>query len=176
MPSGFLVVLPPIQSPSTGRSYAGVDRLPYYPPEIPGEAELIDKYVFGEIKNFDSNLIDSFERAKELQISLSEKGRDFEVIYCRHLNSSLPKHLLTAVTAKSLGYDVAGIKGDYWSIVNNFSSRNWAVSYKERLNTNGLFPQHSDAESYLREYQKHGDVDWNSDFDIVEVFQIQPKV
>lgn len=172
MSSGFLVVLKPKLSPSSGKLYAGVYRVPYYPTEIPGEEAAMDEYVFGDFKDLDTNLIPSLQAAIRLCRELSLGGRQFEIIYCRDPMLPLPSCLIKNASIDHLGYDVAGIDGDYWSIVYDFSKNNWSLSHKSKLNKNGLFYNKHDAQMYLDAYIKNCDYYWDSNQCVIEIIRI----
>ena len=174
MPSGFLVVVADARNRATGGPYAGVCRVPYYPPDDVREERAMDEYVFGDFKDDDTNLIPSLEAAVKLCGMLRSGGRQFEIIYCRDAEQPVPLSQMGIGSVQSLGYDVAGIRWNYWSIVEDFSIGDWAIPYHKRLNPNGLFGEKSDAEAYLRDYRAHRDHDWDSGFNIVEVLRITP--
>ncbi len=170
MTSGFLVVLEPRPSPNTGKLYAGVDRVPTYPSEIPGEERAMDAYLFGGLKDDSTNLIPSLRKAVRLCKMLRRGGRRFEIIHVQsaiHSVAGCPPE----IEGEHLGYDVAGVSGDCWSIVLDFPVSDWALPYRERLNQYGLFVEGADARSYLEDYRAHNEPDADSPFDVVEVMR-----
>ena len=173
-PTGFLVVLPePEFRGEVGRSinprYSGVDRVPTYPSKYREESTAIDEYVFGDFKDMESNVIPSLPKALDLLKMFSASPRTFEVIFCCDGPDAESLQRLNKDKIVHLGYDVAVVTGDGWSIVDDFSGSEWAAHFAERLNQNGLFAARSDAESYLREYRRHSEPDHDMDFDVVYV-------
>jgi hypothetical protein len=132
----------------------------------------MDEYVLGDIKDAETNLIPSRREALRLQKTLKESGERFDVIYCRNTSDSLRGTDLQMQNSEWLGYDVAAIRGDYWSIVDDFSPEEWATSFRRGLNDHGLFSEKSDAEQYLREYRARDDADADAPFEVVEVARI----
>lgn len=175
MLSGFLIVLADARNRLTGGPYAGVARVPPYPSKIPGEERAMDDYVFGGLKDLDTNVIPSLNAAVPLCKMLSSGGRRFEIIYCRDADQSIASSGPEIESAEHLGYDIATVRTEYWSIVEDFSPSAWAVPYRQRLNSNGLFVSKADADSYLRDYRAHGEPDADFPFDVVEVIRIKPK-
>jgi hypothetical protein len=74
MVSGFLVVLEPKESRNTGKLYAGVGRVPPYPSNKPAEEPAMDEYVFGGVKDPNTNMIPSLGAAVRLCTMLSGGG------------------------------------------------------------------------------------------------------
>jgi hypothetical protein len=173
--SGFLVVLEPKVSRNTGKLYAGVGRMPPYPSKEPAEALAIDEYVFGGVKDFDTNVIPSLGAAVRLCNMLHWGSRRLEIIYCRDGDQPFPRSELEIETPEQLGYDVATVRTGYWSIVDDISPSDWAISYRRLLNGNGLFSSLTDAEDYLRDYRAHKEMDADFPFDVVEVIRIKPR-
>jgi hypothetical protein len=66
------------------------------------------------------------------------------------------------------------IRSDCWSIVGDYSAGEWAKSYVESLNKNGLFKTRGDARQYLKEYLDHQEADWDTPFEVVFVARIVP--
>jgi hypothetical protein len=150
--------------------------MPTYPSKIRGEERGMDEYVFGRVKDKDTNLIPSLETAVGLCKMLGRGGRRFEIIYCSDTEQQpILRCELEIGSTEFLGYDVAGISGDCWSIVDDFSSNDWARPYRQRLNPSGLFLERADAESYLRDYRAHGEPDADSAFDVIEVIRVTPR-
>jgi hypothetical protein len=137
MLSGFLVVCEPRLSRNTGKIYAGVGRMPTYPSKIPGEESAMDHYVFGGVKDCDSNTIPLLGAAVRLCNLLSRAGRRFEIIFCRAAQQQIPGFEQVR-GIDSLGYDVATVRTECWSIVDDICPSDWAVPYRQQLNKNGL--------------------------------------
>lgn len=173
MLSGFLVALEPKLSRNTGKLYAGVGRVPPYPSQHAAEVTAMDDYVFGDVKDIDTNVIPSLEAAIVLCAKLSSGGRRFEILYCRDGQQPIPVSGSEMRRVEHLGYDVATVRSEGWSIVDDISVRDWAASFRQVLNANGLFPKKVDAEAYLRAYRLNGDPDANFQFDIVEVMRVE---
>lgn len=179
--SGYLVVQTEIvRSPRRGDTsqvrplYRGIDRVPAYPSEHSQEAAALDFYVFGACKDSRTNLIPSLDTARRLRDWLSTGGRQFEVLLCCE-DSRCPLVLQLPVLERvPLGFDVAGIKGDYWSIVADFSQSAWAKPFFTRLNQNGLFDRRMDAEEYLQGYIRHGEPDPEGQ-EVVYVVQVRDE-
>lgn len=177
--NGFLVVLSRSQYTevpvsTTNPRYSGIDRVPPYPSEYDEENSVLESYVFGEYKDEKSNLIPTFMRALELHHALSRVSkRSFEIILvCSGPDSELiASHI--EVVDQQLGFDIASVQSDYWSIVDDFSKSKWAFRYKSTLNEFGLFSERGDAEEYLNEYRSRQEPDKDSPFEIFYVVQIK---
>jgi hypothetical protein len=74
-----------------------------------------------------------------------------------------------------LGHDVASVKGDFWSIVEDFSDSKWAVPYRSQLNSNGLFDSCEVALQYLQEYQDHKEADFDMGLEPVFLARVNLK-
>lgn len=165
--SGFLVVLSRDKAAEGhGFTYQGVNRVPGYPGNSADETSALDFYVFGDCKDPATNLIPSMEVARELLARLLRTGRKYELLVCCEGPNSewlanLPAH------AEHLGFDVAAIQADYWSIVDDFSPSDWALQFRERLNEHGLFREAKEAEEYLREYKHRNEPDADSPLEVV---------
>jgi hypothetical protein len=172
-PSGFLVVLrtPEYRSPRNPR-YFGVDAVPASTSKIPEEAQALNDYVFGNFKDFETNLILTYSKAHELWMAFSKSSREFEIIFCCAGPDDVAMNSLTSVEWQALGYDVAGICGDYWSIVDDIPASDWAKPYVAALNESGLFRTRNEAAQYLREYRDHREADYDSQFDVVYVVRV----
>ena len=173
-PTGFIVVLDqPEERGEVGKSvnprYSGVDRVPSYPSDYGEESDAIDKYVFGDFKDTESNVIVSLDEALELLRMFSASPRHYEIIFCCDGPESVALRELGREKIVCLGYDIATTRGDGWSIVGDFCAGEWAARFAERLNEHGLFNTRSDAESYLREYKRHRGPDHDMPFCIVYV-------
>jgi hypothetical protein len=178
--TGFLVVLTrPDGVTQKKPNYMGVNRIPAYPSKHPEEGQGMDDYVFGGFKDYDTNLIPTFERARELMGRLSHSPRAFEIIMCSA--DAVPEEQGRSLVGPThrvvpLGYDVANLHADYWSIVEDFALGPWSREYLPRLNDSGLFVDHQSAVDYLTGYREHDEVDADSPFDIVFVSGIAPSV
>jgi hypothetical protein len=181
--TGFLVVLrDPGERHSINALYTGVDRLPPYAPapyssHYPEEAGPLDAYVFGAYKDRESGLITDYSIALELWQRFRVSRRIYEILLVCP-GSEAP--ILTTVEANAerviaLGYDVAGIGGDCWSIVGDFSMAEWAKAYTAALNESGLFRTRDQAEHYLKEYRQHHEADSDLPFDVVLVSRVIPR-
>lgn len=176
MASGFLVVarIPECRG-EAGKElnprYSGVDRVPAYPSTREDENDALDAYVFGDFKDGDSNMISEYGKALELLRMFPTSSDRYEVILCCEGGTSQAIHKLTPVRSKPLGYDVAVVRGDYWSVVNDFCGSQWAAPFVAKLNENGLFGTREVAETYLQHYVKHKEADWNMCFDVVFVLR-----
>ncbi len=175
MVSGFLVVLEPKVSRNTGKLYAGVGRVPPYPSNEPAQEPAMDEYVFGGVKDPDTNMIPSLGAAVRLCNMLNCGSRRFEIIYCRDGDQPFPRSELEIETAEPLGYDIATVRTEYWSIVDDISPSDWAIPYRRLLNSSGLFYSRTDAEDYLRDYRAHKEWDADFPFEVVEVIRIKPR-
>jgi hypothetical protein len=174
-PSGYLVVRchPPDGSGRPEKPYQGVGRVPAYPPDDEEEEPMVDDYVFGGLKDDDTNLIPSLDTARELFESLAAIGRhEYEIIYCCH-GPELVCAALHNQHVEQLGYDVVSF-ADYWSIVDDFVPSTWATPFFRSLNEHGLFRKRTDAEAYLRHYRAHGEPDNDAPFEIVHVSRVLP--
>lgn len=194
-PIGFLVVLktPEYQSERSklfNPRYLGVDRIPTYPSpgypfDYPEEADALDEYVFGDVKSEETNLIPDLATALKLLTKFSSSPRDFDVILCSTgPNDVIFKTLMSdkfvvlgydVLGVTPLGYDVAAVKGDSWSIVYDFAAGDWAKPFLTCLNQYGLFRERSDAEEYYRGYREHNEPGADCPFDIVYVANIIEK-
>ncbi len=177
-PSGFLVVLRDSgYTNSFNPKYHGVDRVPPNSSAIPQEQSAIDDYVFGDYKDIDSNLIPEFAKAYELWQRFGDSPREFEIVACCRdpddpLLTTIPSGTSRTL---SLGYDVAGLNGDCWSIVEDFARSEWARHYHLLLNDNGLFDVKTDAENYLEEYKRNCETYHDAGFVVVFVVSIEPR-
>jgi hypothetical protein len=176
-PSGFLVVrsVEPFRLAGKGSlrlRYRGVDRVPPYPSDDEDEQEAVEQYVFGNYKDDATNLIPSFDAAVRLQRSLSSSKHRYEILFCCEDPKAVQGIEERGVHVEHLGYDVAAIRGDYWSIVADFSANDWAARFRSCLNALGLFTRKEDAEAYLREYRDKGEPDSESPFDVVYVTRV----
>ena len=154
--------------------YERVDRVPpYYLDDSSPNAAAMDFYVMGDCKDPETNLIPSFRAARALAAQLSEGGAQHEVLLCCDGPESPVLTALRPESVEHLGYDVAGLSGDYWSIVADFPSSAWAYAYRARLNEQGLFGSKPDAENYLRRYVAEREPDSDASFDVVYVTRVR---
>ena len=184
---GFLVVLqeqeyPPWVTRRAMPTYKGVYRIPAAPTpgepaEIPEEAEALDAYVFGDFKDCDTNLIPAYDKAVKLLGMFSRSPRRYEIIFCctHGEEEQLERLASESLSVQPLGYDVAGVEGDYWSIVDDMPESPWAEPFRARLNGHGLFSNKEDAEQYLRAYQNRGEPDWDAGLRVVFVARVLPS-
>src|SRR5262245_46539959 len=157
-PIGFLVVRSVVSNhldkDATLRSrYRGIDRVPPWPADDESEQDAVEQYVFSDYKDDTTNLIPTLEAAVQLQRSLSSGTHHYEILFCCDDPQDVSRVAQRGVDVEHLGYDVAGVSGDYWSIVADLSGSAWAIRFRERLNEFGLFSQRADAEEYLKEYR-----------------------
>jgi hypothetical protein len=174
--SGYLVVL--ALPETTGalekrRSvrYAGVDRIPAYPTKYSEEVVALDDYVFGGVKSDTDNVIPSFALAYSLWTKFTSSPRKFDVIFC----CGSPEHLAADICSDKLmplGYDVATIRGDAWSIIHDCPSGDWTNSYVDRLNKFALFDNAHDAMQYLNDYKLRGEADSDMNLEAIFVFRV----
>ncbi len=172
--SGFAVVLSSNEGPSTyNPRYRGIGRMPSYPTEYIEEAPVLDDYVFADYKSLETNLIPTYARAVELWERLRISRREFDLLaWCSGPNDAFLTHF--SAQKRILGYEVAGISGDYWSIVDDIPSTTWTERYRQQLNSNGLFDDRSVAEAYLSDYRQRQEADWDSAFEVGLVVQVLP--
>ncbi len=79
---------------------------------------------------------------------------------------------LSAGAVAPLGFDVAVLQGDYWSIVGDFSRSAWARRFRERLNPYGLFANANDAGRYLYEYKHRNEPDSDMALEVVYLARV----
>ena len=180
--SGFLIVLVDSTEYCDRNSrYTGVDRLPPYAPppystHFPEETTAIEDYVFGAYKDADPSLIIDYSKAIELWQRFKVSRRPYEILLCCSGpdDQSITEVKQRGASIAPLGYDVANIRGDCWSIVGDYSVGEWAKLHVEGLNNNGLFNTRGDAEQYLKGYVDHQEADWDTPFEVVFVARIVP--
>ena len=85
--TGFLVVLKvPEYRGERGAHlnprYSGVNRVPGWLSEYPEETAALDRYVFGDLKSRETNLIPDLATALKLLNDFSSSPREFEIILC----------------------------------------------------------------------------------------------
>lgn len=177
-PGGCLVVrsLGPARLAENGSlrlRYKGVDRVSPYPSDDKNEQAIVEQYVFGDYKDDATNLIPSFDAAVRLQRSLSSSSKHrYDILFCCEDSKGAQGIEERGMHVEPLGYDLAAIWGDYWSIVADFSPSDWADRFRSCLNEFGLFTRKEDAEAYLRESRDHRGPDSESPFDVVYVSRV----
>lgn len=172
--AGYLVVLPPRGGAGAlDGGYEGVDRVPAYPGDTAEETQVLDSYVFGDYKDSRTNLIPSLEAAEDLSARLSRTGREYEVLVCCEGPESELVRSVEPARVEHLGFDVAAVQADYWSIVDDFSTSPWTEQLRSGLNEHGLFQTERDAARYLREYKRRNEPDSDSPLEVVYVARIR---
>lgn len=176
---GFLLVRSPEcdqpDSSSQPTIYRGIDRVPPYPSDDETERAAVEQYVFGEYKDDDTNLIPTLDSALLLYSLLQPSRYRYEILLCGSDSHVVHGIDLEGLDVEHLGYDVAVVRGDYWSIVGDFSQSDWARPFRNQLNNYGLFSQKEDAVEYLREYQRHGEVDADMLLEVVYLAVVIPS-
>jgi hypothetical protein len=175
---GFLVVLSAdIEARDDGvalrKPYEGVDRVPAYRFGGTRRDEAMEAYVFGEYKDPSTNLVPTLSAARRLCSWLSASKRErYEVLYC--CESSRAQSWLAGSGSKveDLGYDVASLGADYWSIVGDMPQDVWVRPHRKRLNSHGLFSSHDEATSYLTEYRRRDAPDSDAPLEVVFVARV----
>jgi len=173
---GFLVVLkfPKEQKETLNPHYKGIDRMPcYYLPPVPdeykSEEEAMDKYVFDERFNDDElGFIPSLNNAKILIEMFSESQREFEIIFCKEVESD--ENVKSDFNMEELGYDAAGGIAPFWSIVGDFDVN--LSSYLPLLNDNGLFDCCSVTQDFINKYIEMELPDYEGGFVIWKVYRV----
>jgi hypothetical protein len=180
-PVGFLVVESRrpgdefSQNPDNPR-YEGVSRAPGWPFDQPRGKDpvLWDYLLTSDVIDDKTNLIPSLDKALDVCRRLSQGGRAFEVIFCCAGPDSKDMSQLGGAKWEHLGYDIALITGsDYWSIVADFCTHDWAVPFKSKLNEHGLFDTRLWAEAYFKEYALHGEEYGDNEWDLVYVVRVK---
>lgn len=179
-PTGFLVALKVPEDRGERQirlnpSYSGVDRVPVYESSFPEEQAAIEEYIFGNIKSEETNLIPDLPTALRLWKSLWPSPRPYELLLCCEGPAEPRIDALDPKDVEGLGYDVALVTGDCWSIVGDFAEGDWADAFLVRLNRHGLFADRADAEAYLQEYREHDEADADMDFDVVYVARLDAE-
>lgn len=176
--AGFLVVRTvqperPGVSSSLRSRYLGIDRVPPYPADDENESEAMDQYVFGGCKDDTTNLIPSLDVAVRLQHALSASKYTYEILFCCEDREASSRIERDVVALEHLGYDVATVRGDYWSIVAEIPPTEWALRFRSCLNEFGLFDHRSDADAYRAEYRRRSEPDSDAPLDVVYVARVQ---
>lgn len=174
---GYLVVLRSAEAAqpkarledSTPRPYEGVDRLPPWPSEIPEEADALWDYYFGGAIDDATNLIRDFNLAQRLATTLAAGPRSFEVVACGRELPSENSLICLGNRFIPLGYDVAGLRGNCWSIVKDMPASSWARNFMRDLNEFGLFSTPDLAAAYLQQYISHQEPDADAGLEVVAV-------
>jgi hypothetical protein len=178
-PTGFLIV----RSVSTGEygggrqpsPYAGVDRVPTYPPDDATESPAVDRYVFDErFKSEEWNLIPTVDRALELLRLFPDRPGHYEVLFACHAPGDCSELERRDFRLEHLGYDVALITGDCWSIAADMPPDEWTRPHREATNAVRLFRERADAEAYLHEYVARDEADADVEFHVVYVVRVHP--
>jgi hypothetical protein len=168
---GYLVVL--VRSEewqhSLNKNYRGMDRLPAYPSNLPEEQSALDEYVFGKYKNKEG-LIPSLKKARNLFDLFRWSPRSFEIIYCEVYKNN--QELQGKSHCKFLGYDVAGIGGDFWSPVGDFPIEWYMRPFLMQLNEHGLFSTYGDAAAFLYEYRTRRLADYDLPLTVFSVNKV----
>lgn len=178
-PDGYLIVLTmPESSNDWNQAYQGIDRVPAYrfhdQEPIQEEIEAMNEYILGDVRN-EIGLIESFETAKKLYGQLGKTPLKFAIIWCcdwQQAMQAIEAKKLAPMGAVLMGFDVATLGGDYWSIVGDFPNDERFAEAFCRLNKYGLFSEFDDAEKYLHEYRSLKVPNHDSLFRIVEVFSL----
>jgi hypothetical protein len=182
---GYLVVLrlPENLDLLSNKRCLGVCRVPSYrlagQDPIKEEMAAMDRYVFGGILDEESGLIPSYDIASDLLAQFSKSPREFEIIWCKTVEPEGNQHrqgVLSSGPGERLGFDVATLGGEFWSIVADFPVTDTRFQILlERLNENGLFASAGDAREYLRQYQRLQLFDYDFPFEILEVRAVESK-
>jgi hypothetical protein len=168
---GYLVVL---RQPDRAQDYVnlnpryrGANRIPYYPASIPEEIDAMEEYVFGPYRDERLDFIPTLVRARSLLTKFENSPRRFELIYVTTDHVKPPPDAEKAV---ELGYDVATVGGEFYSIVDDFPKHTAFNAFQNRLNSSGLLGSPECAQKFLDLYRslKLSDSDWT--FKILKVF------
>ena len=180
---GFLVVLmtPETLELMSNKRYRGVNRIPCYrlanQDPINEEIEGMERYVFGGVRDEGSGLIPSQVVALHLLAQLQNSPRKFELLWCRVVPVAQDAQTTAPdLLGQRLGFDLAGLGGDFWSIVADFPfTDNRFASFAGKLNENGLFDAAADARAYLNEYQRLQLPDFDIPFEVLEVQRVESQ-
>ncbi len=176
MLEGFLVVrkhLSKVESNPLNPFYQGVMRIPPLSNPLESMSDTMWEYLLGETIKEETNLIEDAGKAKEIFLGLKKEGEDVEVVYVTENPEEGGYCQLGEEEKEGLGWDVAGVRGDYWSIVSDISDREWAKRFRSLLNRHGLFQEKKIAIEYLDQYRKNREADWDSPFDVVFVARVK---
>lgn len=170
---GYLVVLKKEifleSNHSENSNYAGVYRIPSCSMKPSKEKEILDDYLLGDVMDEETGLIIFLTKAADMLYRLNRVKNNYELIYCCEGPDSKRNE---GCKLEELGYDIAGLNGDCWSIVFDFCQSNWAEPYKPHLNRNGLFDSKHESCAYLMAYIDHREADYDSSFDIINVYRV----
>ena len=175
MLEGFLVVQKHLSEADynpLNPSYRGVMRIPPLSNPLESMSDTMWEYLLGETIKEETGLIEDMEKAKEIFSGLKREGEDVEIVYVTENPEEGGYCRLAEEKREGLGWDVAGVRGDYWSIVADMSDREWAKRFRSLLNRHGLFQEKKVALEYLDQYRKNRDPDWDSPFDVVFVARV----
>lgn len=160
------------RSEQVSREYQGIDRVPVWPPEDEAERDAMDDYVFsGKIKDDTTGFIPTLSAANNLCKRLGVSGRTFEVIFCSTKTDPAIEPDAGAFF-ESLGFDVATVPGDYWSIVCDQPSSKWAEEVLASTNEHGLIISRERAEWYLQQYRENEEPDADAPLRVFHVFSV----
>lgn len=170
---GYLVVLKHAEYPKwitnpPNPGYRGLDRLPGSEAEHEEEREALDLVLFDSSYNDERGFTPLLTKARELLSRLAPSPREFELIYARP--HELSRGVLQKANLVFLGFDVAGPKGPFWSVVKEFPEAAEVEDYLNKLNNNGLFDSAGDAKAYLKAYKARKLHDWQDPLTIWEVY------
>jgi len=119
----------------------------------------MEAYVFEDFKDERTGLIPNKAKALRLLRLFESSPRKFDLIYCTDATAEPP-----AEDYSFLGFDIAGLGGDYWSIVGDFPVDRRVRSFLAHLNRWGLFDREAEAAEFLRRYRAlklpHHDIDF----------------
>jgi hypothetical protein len=182
---GYLVVLkvPEDIDRLSNKRCLGVCRMPCYrlagQDPIKEEMAAMDRYVFGGICDEESGLIPSYDIASDLLAQFGKSPREFEIIWCRTAEPESNQYRQGALISgpgERLGFDVATLGGEFWSIVADFPATDTRFQiFLDRLNESGLFASAGDAWEYLRQYQRLQLFDYDFPFEVLEVRSLESK-
>jgi len=118
-------------------------------------------------------MIAGLAKARELLSLFARSPRKYEIIYCESTEAERGAGELPACTNQSgqfLGFDVAPIGGEFWSILDDMPAE--LKTYASDLNPNGLFDKQSSAEEYLDKYRRMELPDYDMPFMIWRVYAV----
>jgi hypothetical protein len=170
--SGYLVVERRLGTESNP-SYAGIDRVPTAHLDDLNDRPALRNYILGDSRNDETNLIGRLDEAQEVCEALMSEGCKVEIVFCSvRPRDDGAEH--AAAHVEHLGFDVAGVRSGYWSIVGDIANGDWVAPFRPLLNSHGLFGDRGAAERYLEAYRAGGEADAESPFDVVRVTRIRP--
>lgn len=150
----------------------GVFRVPeYWLEDERRQAGFLDEYLLGDVIDDDTNLVPTFAAALEVaRLIPLDLRSDFEIIYVNCVDDEPPTDAGTD-EPELLGFDVACVTGDRWTIVGDFATGEWAEAFRRKLNAYGLFRQRTTASAYLAQYRAHGEWGGDAQLQIAAVFR-----